>query len=66
MNKVQGIVYIGRPNTKAEAQVTIDMVQYYRNMWHRQSHILSPLTEATSVPKGRKMLCTGALEESFK
>ena len=42
------------------------MVQYYRDIWPRQSHILAPLTEAASGPKGRKILWNDALESSFK
>ena len=64
--KVQGIMDIGRPSTTTEAQVLIGMVQYYRDMCSRWSHILSPLTEAYSGPKGRKILWNDALESSFK
>ena len=35
-------------------------------MWTRRSHILAPLTEAASVPKGRKIFWNDALEISFK
>ena len=57
---------IGRPATTTEAQELVRMVQYYRDMWKIQSHILAPLTEAYSDPKGRKILCKYALEISFK
>ena len=53
-NKFEGIVDIGRPSTSTEAQAIVGMVQYYRDMWNRQSHILAFLTEAYSGPKGRK------------
>ena len=35
-------------------------------MWPRQSHVLSPLTEADSGPKDRKILWNDALEFCFK
>ena len=42
------------------------MVHCYRDILLRRSNVLAPLTEAYSVPKGRKILCNGALEDSFK
>ena len=54
--KVQWIMDIGRPSTTTEARALIGMVQYYMDMWPRQSHVLTPLTEAASGPKVRKKL----------
>ena len=42
--KLQGIMDTGKTATTIEAQALICMVQYYRDMWTRRSHILSPLT----------------------
>ena len=42
------------------------MVQYYRDMWNRRSHVLDPITEAASGPKGRKIFWNDALENYFK
>ena len=64
--KVQGIMDIGRPSTTTEVRAFIGMVQYYRYMWPRWSHVLDPLTEADSGPKGRNILWNDALESSFK
>ena len=64
--KLQGIMDIGQPSTTNEARYIIGMVQYYRYMWPRKSHILAPLTEADSGPKGRKILWHDALENPFK
>ena len=65
-NKDQGNMDLGRPPTTTEARALVGMVHYYRNMWTRLSHILDPLTEASSGPKGRKILWNDALESSFK
>ena len=54
--KLQGIMDLGRPITTTEAQVLVGMVQYYKDMCPRWSHMLSPLTEADSGPKGRKLI----------
>ena len=64
--KVQGITDLVRPSTKTEAQALIGMVQYYRDMCPRRSHVLAPLTEAASGPKCRKIFRNDALESSFK
>ena len=57
---------LGQPDTTTEERALIGMVQYYRDMWPRRSHVLAPLTEAASSPKGRKILWNDALESSFK
>ena len=59
--KVQGILDIGRPYTTTEVQALIGMFHYYRDMWPRRSHALSPPTEAASGPKRRKILWNDAL-----
>ena len=54
--KEQGIMDIGRHTTTNGAQMLNIMVQYYMNMFHRQSHILDPLTEAAIGSRIRKIL----------
>ena len=63
---MQGIMDLVRPSTNTEAQALKGMVQYYRDMWPRRSHVLAPLEEASRVPKGRKILWNDALESSIK
>ena len=46
--KLQGIMNLRRPYTITEVQALISMVQYYRDMWPRWSHVLAPLTEGAS------------------
>ena len=50
--KVQGTMDIGRPTTTTETRALTGMVQYYRDIWLRRSHVVAPLTEAYIVPKG--------------
>ena len=52
--KVQEIMDICRPTTKIEARAFIGVVHYYKDMWTRLYHVLSPLTVADSGPKGMK------------
>ena len=51
LEKVQGIMDLGRLTTATEAPALIGMVKYYRDIWPRRSHILYLLTDAASVPK---------------
>ena len=46
--KLQAIMDIRRPTTTTEERALIGMVQYYRDMWPRRSHISAPLTESFS------------------
>ncbi|GFH50707.1 hypothetical protein CTEN210_07183 [Chaetoceros tenuissimus] len=47
--KVQGIVDLHKPQTAKEMKSLIGMIQFYRDMWRRRSHILSPLIDAAAV-----------------
>ena len=53
LKTLQGIMDLRRPNTTTEARVLIGMVQYYRYMCPRRSHVLAPLEEADSGPKDK-------------
>jgi hypothetical protein len=63
--KIQGIMDMQRPRTTTEARALVGMVQYYRDMWRRRSHILTPLTEASSGPKNKKLEWADDLEKAF-
>ncbi len=46
--KVEAIMKIAEPKTKKELRAFIGIVNYYRDMWVRRSHILAPLAALTS------------------
>ena len=52
--------------TTTEIRHLIGMVQYYRDMWPRCSHILQPFTDLSSGPKGKKIKWMDKLEEAFE
>jgi hypothetical protein len=44
----------------------IGMIQFYRDMWQRCSHILSPLIDSASGKKGNtKIIWTNEMDEAF-
>ena len=46
--KIEAIQKIAEPKTKKELRSFIGVVNYYRDMWIRRSHILAPLAALTS------------------
>ena len=54
-------MYLGRSTTEIEAISLVGMVQFYRDMCPRWSHILEPITEVADVPKGRKLFWDDSL-----
>ena len=46
--KVQALLTVAEPKSKKELRRFIGMVNYYRDMWIRRSHVLAPLTCLTS------------------
>jgi len=54
-----------RPTTTTEVRHFIGMVQYYRDLWPRRSHLLTPFTEISSGPKGKKISWNDELEQAF-
>ena len=47
-NKVAAIMRIGEPKNRKQLRSFIGVVNYYRDMWLRRSHILAPLASLTS------------------
>ena len=63
--KIEAIQNIERPTTVTEVRRLIGMVQYYRDLWPRRSHLLEPFTVISSGKKGTKIKWTPELEKSF-
>jgi len=47
-NKVNVVLKIAEPKNRKEFRSFIDVVNYYRDMWVRRSHVLAPLAALTS------------------
>ena len=62
--KVEAIQRIAPPKNKRELRRFIGIVNYYRDMWIRRSHVLSPLAKLTS--KESKWVWTDLENRSFQ
>ena len=47
--KIEAILALKPPTTLKLNKSLLGMVQYYRDMWPKRSHILAPLTDASSI-----------------
>jgi RNase H-like domain found in reverse transcriptase len=47
--KVQAIIDIAEPRTRRKLRSFLGIVNYYRDMWIRRSHVLAPLASLTST-----------------
>ena len=62
--KVQGITSIASPKNRKEVRSFIGMVNFYRDMWIRRSHLLAPLAALTS--KNTKFKWGNEEEQAFQ
>jgi hypothetical protein len=53
-SKVEAIQQLKPPKTLKQLRSLLGLINYYRDMWKQRSHMLTPLTELTKVPKGSK------------
>ena len=63
--KIKAIQEMDRPTTTTEVRRFIGMVQYYKDLWPRRSHLLTPFTDISSGPKGKKISWNDELEQAF-
>ena len=55
-----------RPRAVTEVRILVGMVQYYRDLWLRRSHVLQPFTEISPGKKSKKIQWTPELESAFQ
>ena len=66
-SKVEAIRRIKRPKTLRQLRSFIGMINYYRDMWNRRSHMLSPVTDLIkSSVKGKPLKWTDTKEKAFE
>ena len=52
--KVQAILNLDPHKNVKQTRSLLGIVQYYRDIWEKCSHILAPLTDLTREPKDKK------------
>ena len=50
-SKVEAMLAMEEPTTRRQLRAFVGLVNYYRDMWRRRSHVLAPLTELCSETK---------------
>jgi len=63
--KVQAILDLQRPTNKTEVRSFVGMVQYYRDLWPRHSHILGPISKLTKGGGKGAIEWTNQCESTF-
>ena len=63
--KIQAILALKPPTTLKLNKSLLGMVQYYRDMWPKRSHVLAPLTDANSIKNKKKFKWTEMMDKDF-
>ena len=63
-NKVQAVLDLQPPTTLKQLRSLLGMVQFYRDMWQKRSHILAPLTDLVGEGK-KKLAWTNKHQKAF-
>ena len=50
-HKIHAITNIARPTSTKNIRSFVGLVNYYKNMWPKRAHLLSPLTDVCSTRK---------------
>jgi hypothetical protein len=62
--KVDAILKILPPRTKKQVRSFLGMINYYRDMWHKRSHLILPLAALSS--KSKPFTWTEQCQKSFE
>jgi hypothetical protein len=62
---VEAILNLKAPSSLKQLKSLLGMMQYYRDMWPKRSHILAPLTAASSSKNKKTFKWTDAMENAF-
>ena len=64
--KVQAMLNIQTPKTVKQLQSFIGLVNYYRDMWKRRSHVLAPLSKLTKLNRKKRLPWGDDQQRSFE
>ena len=63
--KIKDILALKPPKTAKELNSLLGMVQYYRDIWPKRSHILAPLIDSSSSKNKKQLIWTKEMDKAF-